>query len=885
MTRAKQSAHLTVDEILDTTNRTVTLDTQVAPGRLGEYVLAASVVAFCGCNIRAGAAAAAAGHPHGGGGSGDGSHSPTSTSSLESSACGSIVELESEIVSCIIACLSISLPRFVNCGAAAITMSTTTGGAATSPLGLVGLGNNIDPEQRSSSSMSMNSISGPQLRVAAPPPLAAGGVDDGHDRGNDTPVFFRFFNEDFSRAERYRLPQTNAPIQVQVAAHFVVSVWEDQPYAWPVLIDPHRQAEALWIKALPRAVVVSFDEHTIGAIVDAYSTSDVALVVTNVPTDALTIETQRRLGERWAAASSSPSGHYHNGFRILLICTDCGLSDSLSLPSWCQASTSTAFCALHVPRLDPQTAAQLALEETHRMAWPVDSQRIDELYGTLLARKAQFHDCESALWEASTDPTNAAEASTVKARAHLRDVSRLVGETQQALDALRRQRAEFRIVAEVSSRLYFAWYRATLRLNSRFGRVGGSRHPNPSLISVPQQAHLTYPSFLDAVVYPAVWEHLTEGSKHFTKCKTEAAQEILAWSGRLCERQLLDDNKRKQQQETAAAAAPTAATAESHNTVSIALHAIRWFVLCGGGDAKNGGGHSHQQHNNDNEKHRRLVCLWDASQNNGTGGSRNASSSSSSASAVTLSRLTVGDVVIPRAMSDFAASVFPNVPDIESDVFARLQRLLLTLSSIKTLLLLESYSESAKEFVEWDGHLQTTNTRYPSVEGEVVSSLVKGIQLLADPIKAAELVDALSLFAALREMNTALKAITVALLVDVPRRHAAGLVRVLPEHIKECADVEQEARKILAEVVVVSNASSHVESKSSSSSNDIINSGNNNGNIAVNPNKVLEVRHRVAELQETRRRLLRTDPAGRGGSGLPVMTTVEKLVDLCLPSS
>jgi hypothetical protein len=877
MTRAKQSAHLTIDEVLDTTNRAVTLDMHVAPGRLGEYVLAASVIAFCGCgNI----SSSNRGYPNSHSGSTDGgSHSPTSNSSWESSPCGSIVELESEIVSCIIACLSISLPRFVNCGAAAIVARSN---AATSPLGLISVSvSGSEPDQqRSTSSMSAASISGGQRVVAAPPPTVTGGFDDGSDRGNDTPVFFRFFNEDVSRVERYRLPQPNAPIQVQVAAHFVVSVWEDQPHAWPVLIDPHRLAEAIWIKSLPRAVVVSFDEHTIAAIVEAYSTADVVLVITTVPTDALSSDTQRRLGDRWAATSTS-TGHYHNGFRMLLICTDCSLTDSLSLPSWCQ--TPTSFCGMHVPRIDPQTAAQFALEEAHRMAWPVDSQRIDELYGTLLARKAQLHECEDLLWEASVDPTNAAEAKTISSRAQLRDVNQLVAEAQQALDALRRQRAEFRIVAEVSSRLYFTWYRATLRQNSRFGRTSGSKHPNPSLISVAQPVHLTYPGFLDAVVYPAVWEHLTEGSKHFTKCKTEAAQEILAWSGRLCERQLLDENKRKQQHQQQQDTSPTTAattTAESHNTVSIALHIIRWFALCLGGDAKIGG-HSHHQQQQDNEKYRRLVCLWDASQNNGMGGSSSASSSSSTT--VALCRLTVGDVVIPRAMSDFAASVFPTVPDIESDVFARLQRLLLTLSSIKTLLLLESFSESAKEFVEWDGHLQTTKMRFPSVEGEVVSSLVKGIQLLADSIKAAELVDALSLFAALREMNASLKAITVALLVDVPRRHAAGLVRVLPEHIKECVNVEQEARKILAEIVMHA-PQQHQHSSDSNKTSRPSDTAAIGQNVVVNPNKVLEVRHRVAELQETRRRLLRTDPAGRGGSSLPVMTTVEKLVDLCLPS-
>lgn len=878
MTRAKSSTYLTVDEVLDTTNRAVTLEAHVAPGRLGEYVLAASVLAFCGgssnnscsrgatpnnCGDGGGALSPASSHSAGAGGA----------SLWDSSSCAPLVELEGEIVSCIVSCLSIALPRFVNAG---VTLSTAT--ATSSPFGFAVHGSAAADQDhpRSSSSLSVTSLSGHRATVSAAPVIIAA-TDDGGAAAtasaSDTPVFFRFFNEDVKRVERYRLPQANAPIQIQVAAHFAVGVWEDQPYAWPVLIDPHRLTEALWIKTLPRAVIVVFDEGTLGAIIDAYCTSDVVLVVTHVPTDAVSGETLRRLGDRWVASSPSSSGHYyHHAFRLLLICTGTGLSDSLSPPSWCQSS-SACFCSLHVPRLDPQTASQVALEEAHRMAWPMDAQRLDELYGALLSRRAQHHECEDALWDAAVDPTNAGEGSTAKARAQLKHATKSVAEAQHAVDALRRQRAEFKIIAEVSSRLYFTWYRATLRQNTRFGRVGGSRHPNPVFVAAAPQHHLTYPTFLDTVVFPAVWEHLTEGSKHFTKCKTEAAQEMLAWAGRLCERQLLDDNKRKQSAASGGGATSPTST-ESHNAVSIALHVIRWFALGGGPHAANPGSAA-----DGNEKYRRLVCLWDASQNNGTGSSasRGSGGNAATSSSVSLCKLIVGDVVIPRAMSEFAVSVLTTVPDIESDVFARLQRLLLTLSSIKTLLLLESYSESVKEFVEWDGHLQTTKIRFPSVEGEVVSSLVKGIQLLADPIKASELVDALSLFAALREMNASLKAVTVALLVDVPRRHASGLVRVLQEHTKECVAVEHEAQKILTEVAMVTGDAFQ---KPTDGSLEL-----GGSRVVVNPNKVLEVRERVVELQEARRRLLRTDPAGQGGSGLPVMATVEHLVDLCLPST
>lgn len=864
MTQAKSSSLLTVEEVLALTRRAVILDSIVSPGRVGEYVLAASVVAFSG---------GGGGSTTGTDGSDSGCDIPSSSCAAWTSECGAIVELERVVISCIASCLSISLPSF--CANNIVLAATSTGPLASNVPDCVVLtrasANTSPIKQQPSNALQAAPAAAPLPSSMSPTP------QDGQNSGMDTPVFFRFLNDDCHRVERYRLPQTNAATQLQVAAHFTSCVWEDHPSAWPVLIDPHRIVESMWIKTLPRAVVVVFDEGTVSAMFDAYSAADVLLVLTGVPTGSISENALKRFAER----SSTPQ---HEGFRLLLICTDCSLADTSAPPGWCAGGYASSFLVLHVPLLDPQTAAQMALEEVHRMAWPADAQRIDECQGALLSRKSRQVESEDELWEAAIDPTPSAEARIGKARGQLNKTIESVAEAQYSLDALRRQRAEFRIVAEVSSRLYFVWYRATLRQNFRFGRVGGSRHPSPAVVSHTPADNLCYPTFLDAVVFPAVWEHLTEGSKHFTKCKTEAAQEMVAWCGRLCERQLLE-NQRKQQQNTASS---DTTSSESHSSVSIALHVIRWFVLClddtkaVGGSSSSGGGAGTC------EQYRRLVCLWDASQNNGTGssnGRQGGKGNNGSASSIRLCRLTFGEVVIPRAMADFASSVFPPVVDTENDVFARLQRLLLTLSSIRTLLLLDSFSDSVEEFAEWCGHVQTTRLRLPSVEFEVLGALVKGVQLLADPPRAADLVDALSLFAALREMNGSMKAVTTALLVDVPRRQAGGLVRVLPQHLKDCMEVEREARELLSEVVVAAKCPHQEEGKSTKDVTRIAGEDAEGEQCFVNPNKVLEVRNRVAELRETRKRLLRTDPTGRGGSGLPVMGSVEKLVAVCLPST
>lgn len=628
-------------------------------------------------------------------------------------------------------------------------------------------------------------------------------------------------------ALRYRTPPPNSSPTLLSAVYSTIAVWEDHPRLWPLVLDTHRVLERQWLSRLPKTLIVSFSSATVVDVFDSYHTTDVVLVITDVP-DAVPPEFQRRITSRGISMSAAATGspltqaaggcRTHKDFRLLLLAT--GTSDVP--PSWAHPATVATF---KVSDVDHTLATQVLLDDVYRLAWPQESLRLEEMQAELLEAHHEQIAAEETLWETvvnslSDGPDAAASVNT--ARQHWALVKHTAAVVQSELEVAWKRRAEYRIVAEMAAKLFFVWRASSLR--RQHVQLAGSSQELLEGTSFLPSPPLSLAAFHEAVVRPAVAQHTTEGSKHFTRCKTSAAQNILAWSNRLCESQLLSANALDNK------------VPESHNSTSISLHVLKCFVF---GKPKD-----HVFPHAVVEQHRRVVAIWDASV-------------ASSATAASGDGHSGADGVIPRAMVDFALEQLPPPTESESEVFARLQRLLLTVMSIKSLLYLEGYHDSLKDFTEWLGHVSMTTQRLPSVETEVLAALVKGLGLLSDPARESTLVDALSLFAVLKELLAVLKTTCQALYVDVPRRKASAMGSLLQSFTVECRRVEEEARQLLK----------------------IISSPDG----TVNPNRVLEVRTRVAELQEAKLQLIRNDPTGRKGSGLALMRSVDRLVPLCLP--
>jgi hypothetical protein len=257
---------------------------------------------------------------------------------------------------------------------------------------------------------------------------------------------------------------------------------------------------------------------------------------------------------------------------------------------------------------------------------------------------------------------------------------------------------------------------------------------------------------------------------------------------------------------------------ESHNALSLAIYLCTAFVI-GAPDRPVP----------PQQQRRRLVSLWAAS--------RFAKDSISS------------------VMLSHCATLIPTPKESESDMFKRFQRIFLTVSSVKDLLLMDHFDLSLESYSGWTSQIQMFRGRLQAMEAEVVEWISGTLSMFSDHEKMSTLVDPQSFGVAMSELHDAWSSTYRALVVDVPIRYSTTIDNMMKLFEQQCADLEQEAAQLI-----------------DSCAPDGI----------VNPNVVLEQRHRVAELQHRKMHLIKNNPNPRGG-GAPGMFAVDALVKICLP--
>jgi hypothetical protein len=303
-------------------------------------------------------------------------------------------------------------------------------------------------------------------------------------------------------------------------------------------------------------------------------------------------------------------------------------------------------------------------------------------------------------------------------------------------------------------------------------------------------------------------QHLSEGTRHVTRIKSAATVAFVEWAGQAldCGDALLRRNALR--------------VPEEQHATSLALHLINRFV---------------------NGSNRPVVTLWWLSQS---------------------AAVHHEAVVIPSVFVEYAATLLPPVTEEEVDLFARLQRLLLTFSSLRSLLEVPDermQTADLDQFVAQRSQEQMIASRMTSMEDDVMTIAAKVIVALHTQPKAGTLVDPVGLAMALQELYQCVQASLRLLTFVCAEQKANAAGRLMADHSAHCAALEQQASDLLRAATGV--------------------------NGEENPNVILSIRRQVAVLEKEKVRLIQCDPSERRGPPVVPMRSVDKLVEVCLPAT
>ena len=504
---------------------------------------------------------------------------------------------------------------------------------------------------------------------------------------------FRFRTYDFNR-----YPSSLSAVMA------VATTWEYCTTAWPVLIDHHKQVAKTWLTRFPNSLVVSYHDDVLCDILRIAAASDVMLIVEDIPSASLSPVMRAFLEETERLLDGSARSE---NFRLVL-CTS-------SFPVWYRQSSQIAVQCIE---LDETTAINFA----HKVLSPVIQPEVYRVFSehslAISEAKSLQEDLFDDLLAAAVDPTANAKELVRTAHAKLAHVAARISELSITVQSASSASHIYLAVSHVAYRLY--------------------------LVELANLQKASFHDFLEFIV-PVVLQHLTEGSRHFTKQRGEV---VLRFSGWL-------HSTIASSQELAAS---SQVVPDSHNALSLCCHCVRRYLHPA---AAEGPAAVLQQ--------RRLVQLWDAYQRH----------------------------VVPL-------DLVPVMDSEEVELLKRFQRLLMTGASVTSLLREEvTLQTTIASFVEWEGHArEMTSDRFRSLECDAFRYMASAICRLDSQANPAlpSLIDPASLQATVVELWRAWSELTRTIKVDVPRTRATAAVILLPEFHRQCRAVEASAQNIMNQV-------------------------------------------------------------------------------------